>query len=293
MDISGLIQSYDSRSPSSAAMTRAIMAPQYAPAHQYSGPPQNTMIAANQQIQHHNPFTFGGAYSGSQSANIVPAFAANYIQQQPLPRSMQRDNGVRAISYSRDSRRGYIEEHHSQSPSIKSEPLWGVSTEPSTSVNFPSTDAKPVSANTSPVTGPEVNFGTDVDTLMKAIQAKSQTSAIPTPAIEQSAPVVGLSPSPPFALSSNQTRRYGPGDANPISVTRESQQKGTNSSKSSKKRYQCTVENCTKKFQQKTHLDIHERSHTGVKPFVRNSTCYYLIYADSVPVGVQTSRLWT
>ncbi|KAF2151131.1 hypothetical protein K461DRAFT_228642 [Myriangium duriaei CBS 260.36] len=36
----------------------------------------------------------------------------------------------------------------------------------------------------------------------------------------------------------------------------------------SKKRYMCAVEGCHKIFYQKTHLDIHTRAHTGVKPFL-------------------------
>ena len=36
-----------------------------------------------------------------------------------------------------------------------------------------------------------------------------------------------------------------------------------------KKRYECTVVGCGKSFFQKTHLDIHSRAHTGDKPFVR------------------------
>lgn len=35
-----------------------------------------------------------------------------------------------------------------------------------------------------------------------------------------------------------------------------------------RKRYQCTIEDCNKSFYQKTHLEIHTRAHTGVKPFV-------------------------
>ncbi|KAL9078087.1 MAG: hypothetical protein Q9157_002998 [Trypethelium eluteriae] len=34
-----------------------------------------------------------------------------------------------------------------------------------------------------------------------------------------------------------------------------------------KKRYQCTMPDCDKSFYQKTHLEIHIRAHTGVKPF--------------------------
>jgi uncharacterized Zn-finger protein len=35
-----------------------------------------------------------------------------------------------------------------------------------------------------------------------------------------------------------------------------------------RKRYQCSMPGCHKSFFQKTHLEIHTRAHTGVKPFV-------------------------
>lgn len=35
-----------------------------------------------------------------------------------------------------------------------------------------------------------------------------------------------------------------------------------------KKRYQCDVADCGKAFYQKTHLEIHTRAHTGIKPFL-------------------------
>jgi hypothetical protein len=49
-------------------------------------------------------------------------------------------------------------------------------------------------------------------------------------------------------------------------LTHEVIQDGTG--RSNKKRYICTIDNCLKSFYQKTHLDIHERSHTGDKPYV-------------------------
>ncbi|EMC97356.1 hypothetical protein BAUCODRAFT_68708 [Baudoinia panamericana UAMH 10762] len=46
------------------------------------------------------------------------------------------------------------------------------------------------------------------------------------------------------------------------------------SSPKSKKRYQCNVDGCGKAFYQKTHLEIHTRAHTGIKPFVcKEPTC--------------------
>jgi hypothetical protein len=258
MDISGLIQSYDSRAASSAALTRAIMAPHYIPVHSFSGAPSNSMVVAHPQMQQSNPFTFG-PYSGAGQNGVIPAFASNYIQQRPLPRP-QPDT-----PYARNTRQGYIEEHHSQSPPIKSEPQWNGSI---TSPSFPSTNTKTITTTT-PITGSnEVNFGTEVDTLMKAIQAKTQSTTPQKPSsADQSRPVVGVSRTPPYVQASPQARAYGSGDSSQYKLTQKDVQEEA-SPKGGKKRYQCTIENCTKSFYQKTHLDIHERAHTGVKPYV-------------------------
>lgn len=76
-----------------------------------------------------------------------------------------------------------------------------------------------------------ISFSTDVDTLMKAIQLKTQPSQ----------PTQGTPPS------------SSPDTTNPPKP---------------RKRYQCSITDCNKSFYQKTHLEIHTRAHTGVKPFV-------------------------
>ena len=38
--------------------------------------------------------------------------------------------------------------------------------------------------------------------------------------------------------------------------------------KHKRKRYECQIEGCNKKFSQKTHRDTHVRSHTGDRPYV-------------------------
>lgn len=72
-------------------------------------------------------------------------------------------------------------------------------------------------------------FSTDIDTLMRAIQSQSQ----PTEPQEKRPVVIR--------------------DATTIK---------------SKKRYVCDVPDCGKAFYQKTHLEIHTRAHTGIKPFM-------------------------
>ncbi|PMD43258.1 hypothetical protein L207DRAFT_422668 [Hyaloscypha variabilis F] len=209
-------------------------------------------------MQQNNPFSFA-PYSGAGQNGVVPAYANNYIQQRPLPRLTQPDT-----SYARNTRQGFIEEHHSQSPPIKAEPQWSGQVH---SPSFQSANTKTI-ITTTPTTGSiEVNFGTEVDTLMKAIQAKTQTTTPQKPSsAEQSRPVVGVSRTPPYVQASPQARTYGSGESSQYKLTQRDVQEEA-SPKGGKKRYQCTIENCTKSFYQKTHLDIHERAHTGVKPY--------------------------
>ncbi|KAI9844104.1 MAG: hypothetical protein M1837_005818 [Sclerophora amabilis] len=108
----------------------------------------------------------------------------------------------------------------------------------------------------------EMNFATDVDTLMKAIQSMSKSGhqqenpiAVPDASPQHTYPAI-----PPSArYPEEQTRRLDAPEA-PGPRTPEGSQKG-------KKRYECEIPGCGKAFSQKTHLEIHTRAHTGVKPF--------------------------
>jgi hypothetical protein len=236
-----------------------FVAPQYLPVHAFSGAPSNNMVVAHPQMQQNNPFSFA-PYMGAGQNRVIPAYANNYIQQRPLPRQTEPDT-----SYARNIRQGFIEEHHSQSPPIKAEPQWSGQVH---SPSFPSANTKTVATTSPTKRSKEVNFGTEVDTLMKAIQAKTQTITPQKPSsADQSRPVVGVSRTPPYVQAASQARAYGSGDLSQFTqkdVQEEASPKG------GKKQYQCTIENCTKSFYQKTHLDIHERAHTGVKPYVSN-----------------------
>lgn len=100
--------------------------------------------------------------------------------------------------------------------------------------------------------GPSPEFSTEVDVLMKAIQAKPSNSS---PVQQSLPPLQQLAPPgyPSYAMSPPQCL-----------LTNEGQL-----SRSGKKRkYTCTLPDCGKSFAQKTHLDIHTRAHTGDKPFV-------------------------
>jgi hypothetical protein len=99
--------------------------------------------------------------------------------------------------------------------------------------------------------GNNSNFSTHVDTLMKAIQSKQK------PIPNQHQPI-------------SQVCTLGYQERTAAGGSRRSQEDEDEVKRSHRprKKYQCTMTGCDKRFYQKTHLAIHIRSHTGDKPFV-------------------------
>ncbi|OJZ86225.1 hypothetical protein ASPFODRAFT_61549 [Aspergillus luchuensis CBS 106.47] len=104
----------------------------------------------------------------------------------------------------------------------------------------------------------EVEFSTEVDILMKAIQAKASAQS---PAVQSLPPLQQLT----HGGSTGYPQSY----TMPVTTPRCTVMVEEAPSRSGKKRkYACTLPQCGKSFAQKTHLDIHMRAHTGDKPFV-------------------------
>ncbi|MCJ1337082.1 hypothetical protein MMC09_002361 [Bachmanniomyces sp. S44760] len=103
--------------------------------------------------------------------------------------------------------------------------------------------------------------GTDVDTLMLAIQTKMSSRSI--------------KPGTP-----RSDRARGLEDVKHCSPRPSSDKYEDHQDTKSKKRYQCTFASCAKTFLQKTHLDIHIRAHTGYKPFV-SSAHFFSRYVEA------------
>ncbi|KAL2862981.1 C2H2-type zinc finger protein [Aspergillus lucknowensis] len=104
----------------------------------------------------------------------------------------------------------------------------------------------------------EIEFSTEVDILMKAIQAKGVAQP---PNLQSLPPLQQLT----HGGANGYPQPYVPPVSNPRTapIIEEPQSRS-----GKKRRYACTEPQCGKSFAQKTHLDIHRRAHTGDKPFV-------------------------
>ncbi|KAF2637817.1 zinc finger protein-like protein OZF [Massarina eburnea CBS 473.64] len=157
--------------------------------------------------------------------NMQQAFPMSYTPNMSQAVSYNGAPAVQSLSNVRDVRDGFAIE---QTPPVKTE--INSPTQPSPVFSSISYDGqnKPTTKQESP---DPVTFSTDVDTLMKAIQAKEKS----TPKVER------------------------------VKAPKVQHKKGA---QRQRKRYQCHFGGCSKPFNQKTHLDIHIRAHTGHKPFL-------------------------
>jgi hypothetical protein len=242
---------YDSRPVTSAPLSRPVLTPHYFSAPSYSPAP----ISGMQAPQYQTSLGFDGFASYSPPA---PAIVSPYRQQypdRPPPRIVSAEQDVNQARGFR--REASVRVDGSRSPSVKSETQMSVARSAvSTHSGPPRTISTIVPVNPAN----QISFHTEVDVLVKALQAKKETDVIVKKVEAEQLtqpdviPVEQVAPTPP--------NKPTPGPTSDVPRAEGRQ---------NRKRYTCDIADCGKTFFQKTHLDIHKRSHTGDKPYVRPS----------------------
>lgn len=178
-------------------------------------------------------------------------------------------NGILAPSY-RDMRSPFDDQGHS--PSSRSDT-------PSKTLTVPDGELpkvpRTITANATVNPDDEASFSTHVDTVMRAIQANRRTDDIVRSAEDkirrssdsQSSDMGSSTHSSPFQRHHDSTTDEDQAVSPGTCVSDGSRKRRANT-----KKYICDFPGCLKRFPQKTHLDIHRRTHTGEKPYV-SSQC--------------------
>ncbi|KAK5993372.1 Transcription factor AZF1 [Cladobotryum mycophilum] len=242
---------YDSRAPASAHIQRP-MPPQYVVEQPYQPAPIQTMPAPP-QYQGQPGFSYMPYQSPPPSTPVGSPF------KQEAPRMIsetENSNSRLSTSYRRESKPA--NEYQPRSPDSRSGSVSSAASKPN--IPSPIVNAKTITFNETLNPADQVNFETDVDELMKAIQQKKQqqkedmAAAAAAGKIQQTLTPAQTPKSEPMEAQSPASTAgpSAPADGKP------------------KKKWVCDGPSCNKSFVQKTHLDIHRRTHTGAKPYVCN-----------------------
>ncbi|KAL4801724.1 C2H2 transcription factor [Aspergillus unguis] len=225
--------------PSSAYFHQPINAHHHQPHHhQHPHPHQQPQHRGHHQQQQQHHAGYQPFFVPNQQLNAQPVrLASEPPLVQPIPEIRPAKNAVNRVS------RDLVTK-------IDHDPVLQPSSTASVSTTGVAAHAKNSSSS-------DVEFSTNVDVLMKAIQAKGPSQ--PATSLQSLPPLQQLT----HGGNSAYPQAYMSPNTRPPVMVEEPQ------SRSGKKRkYVCELPHCGKSFAQKTHLDIHTRAHTGDKPFV-------------------------
>jgi hypothetical protein len=233
---------------SSAPLSRSLLAPQYFSTPAFNPTPITSMPAPPYQA----PMGFEGFAAYSPPTSAAPSPYRQHFSERPPVDIVTGPDMSHARMFHRE-----VSVHASRSPSVKSETQASVARSiVSTSSGPPRTLASIVPVNPAN----QISFNTEVDVLVKALQSKKDTDVIVKKVEAEQLSQTDVRLPEPVMMSTVSVKSPG-------SQAESLQGEG----RLNRKRYACDIAGCGKTFFQKTHLDIHKRSHTGDKPYVRTA----------------------
>ncbi|KAG8416075.1 DNA-binding transcription factor [Metarhizium acridum] len=256
---------YDSRG--NPAQMQRPMPPQYVVSPAYSSAPMTSMTT---HYQAQNPFATYATYQSPPPSTPVGSPFKPEFQDRSHPMPIGTDSeAMRTVSSRRRSRQ--ISDARLQSPARSDS---NVSVAHSIASN-PTANSKTITYNETINPADRINFETDVDELMKAIQAKDDDR----------------NDTPGQTLTPAHTPKAE------MAIDVHSPAKSCHASTPApevrpKKKWVCDGPSCNKRFVQKTHLDIHRRTHTGLKPYVCTKDNCGLTFSQRGNLKVSVSNSW-
>lgn len=216
-----------------------FMTSQYMVPASYSSPAVQSLPAPHYPASNHPYAPFGGP---PHMVSATTSFKQDY-QGQHDAGAAHRAASVHSPTHDDDKpfmRHGHMSPPLSRRGSeISSEQL----------ADNPTLRSQTITANQTLDPKDRIEFDTDVDQLMRAIQVDGAAGEAEPQA---------FTPAPSPKVDEMSAR------SSPVSSTGSLASQGT----TKPRKYICDGPNCNKGFSQKTHLDIHKRTHTGKRPYV-------------------------
>jgi len=275
------VMSYDSRTAASPApLHRSMMAPQFMMSRSYSAGPMSNL--APSQYAPQLPMVFCPSFGPNppmttpykqqypeRSASVVPFAAPEQKAPSPVggPRPVPVATRTRTspVPIKMEVKKSVVVFPTAKKPDVANPRRRSTTAAPISPKLEQLVPSKTIIPIVSEFVKPP-NFSTAIDVLMKTIQANPETDDIVQRVQEEQ----GSSAQPEESAEPKPDVRPVEEKPTTRALPKPGKKQPALGEPNKSRRYRCKFPGCTQSFFQNTHLTIHNRSHTGERPFVRH-----------------------